>query len=211
MKILDISVELSPAMVRWEEDAPMQIRQVLDLHAGDPYNLSEIEMSVHQGSHMDAPHHFLQNGALVEDFPLELLIGEAQVLAIPDAAESITAALLQTLGIKEGIKRLLFKTRNSQFWKTDPHDFREDFVSLSLDGADYLISLSVELVGIDYLSISPADDFRPVHTRLMERNIAIVETLDLSEVQPGIYTLVCLPLKLKGVEGAPVRAVLLQD
>ena len=211
MKILDISVELSPAMVRWEGDAPMRIRQVLDLDAGDPYNLSEIEMSVHQGSHMDAPHHFLHEGAMIEDFPLERLIGETQVLAVPDEAESITAEVLQTLGIKEGIKRLLFKTRNSQFWKTDPHDYREDFVSLSLDGADHLISLGVELVGIDYLSISPADDFRPVHTRLMENGIAIVETLDLSEVPAGFYTLICLPLKLKGVEGAPVRAVLLQD
>ncbi len=211
MKIFDISIALSPTTVNWEGDAPMQIRQVLDLGAGDPYNLSEIEMSVHQGSHMDAPRHFLGNGALIEDFPLELLIGEAQVLAVPDAAGSIHAELLKTLPIREGITRLLFKTRNSLFWKTNPHDFQEDFVSLSLDGADYLVSLGIQLVGIDYLSISPADDFRPVHARLMERNIAIVETLDLSEVQPGIYTLVCLPLKLKGVEGAPVRAVLLQD
>jgi len=211
MKIHDISIDLSPSTVRWEGDPPMQIKQVLDLSAGAAYNLSEIEMSVHLGSHMDAPRHFLQDGALIEDFPLELLVGETQVLAIPDLAKSITAELLRTLPIRAGIKRMLFKTRNSHFWKTTPHDFQDDFISLSLDGADHLISLGIQLVGIDYLSISPADDFRPVHARLMEEGIAIIETLDLSEVQAGFYTLVCLPLKLKGVEGAPVRAILLQE
>ncbi|HAF61636.1 MAG TPA: cyclase [Anaerolineaceae bacterium] len=211
MKIHDISIELSPSMVRWEGDPPMQIKQVLEMKEGAPYNLSEIAMSVHQGTHMDAPRHFLQDGNLIEDFSLELLVGETQVVTIPDGAESINADVLKILPIKKDIKRLLFKTRNSAFWKTNPHEFQDDFISLSLDGADHLISLGIQLVGIDYLSISPADDFRPVHARLMEKGIAIIETLDLSEVQAGFYTLVCLPLKLKGVEGAPVRAVLLQE
>jgi arylformamidase len=209
--IIDISIELSPQMVRWEGDPPMIVRQILQIAKGDPYNLSEMKLSVHQGTHLDAPHHFLEDGDFTEDFPLDLLIGEAQVVQIPENAKSINAEVLKVIHIQPGIQRLLFKTRNSQYWKSDPHTFHADFVSLSLDGADYLIDKGIKLVGIDYLSISPADDFRPVHARLMEKKIAILETLDLSNVEAGIYTLVCLPLKLKSVEGAPVRAVLLRD
>ena len=209
--ILDISIELSPQMVRWEGDPPMLIRQVLQLSKGDPYNLSEMKLSLHQGTHLDAPHHFLENGDFVENFPLDLLVGEAQVIVIPDSVSNISSAVLRQAGIQPGIRRLLFKTRNSQYWKNDPYTFHSDFVSLSLDGTDYLIERGIRLVGIDYLSISPADDFRPVHARLMEKKIAILETLDLSEVEGGPYTLVCLPLKVKAVEGAPVRAVLLRD
>ena len=209
--IFDISIDISPDMVKWEGDSPVKIRQVLDMTKGAPYNLSEMKMSVHTGTHMDAPRHFLKDGGLIEDFPLDLLIGEAQVVRIPDEAESVNAQVLEAAGLKKGIRRVLFKTRNSQYWKTCPHDFQEDFVSLSLDGADYLIEQGVKLAGIDYLSISPGDDFRPVHSRLMEKGVAIIETLDLSNVEPGIYTLVCLPMKLKGVEGAPVRAVLIRD
>jgi len=209
--IIDISIPLSVDMVRWEGDPPMVIRQVLKIKEGAEYNLSQIKMSVHQGTHMDAPRHFLDDGALIEDFPLDLLIGEAQVVSIPRDVQSITAETLRASGIQPGMQRVLLKTRNSEFWKSSLNEFQHDFVSLSLDGADYLIEQGVKLVGIDYLSISPGDDFRPVHVRLMENNIAIVETLDLSEVEAGIYQLVCLPLKLMGVEGAPVRAILLRD
>ncbi len=209
--IIDISIELSPEMVRWEGDPPMIVRQVLQLAKGDPYNLSEMKLSLHQGTHLDAPRHFLADGSLVEDFPLDLLIGEAQVVQIPCEVNSIGRDVLEKVGIRAGIRRVLFKTHNSQYWKDDPHTFHADFVSLSLDGAEYLIEQGIELVGIDYLSISPADDFRPVHARLMEKHIAIIETLDLSEVEPGTYTLICLPMKIQGVEGAPVRAVLVRD
>ena len=209
--IIDISIELSSQMVRWEGDPAMIVRQVLQMAKGDPYNLSEMKLSVHQGTHLDAPHHFLEEGAFIEDFPLDLLIGEAQVVQIPENVESITAEVLKAAGIRPGMQRVLLKTRNSQYWKSDPNTFHTDFVSLSLDGADFLIEQGIKLVGIDYLSISPADDFRPVHVRLMEKKIAILETLDLSEAEAGFYQLVCLPLKLKSVEGAPVRAVLLRD
>ena len=209
--VIDISIPLFSNMVRWEGDPPMVIRQVLKIKEGDEYNLSQVKMSVHQGTHMDAPRHFLDEGALIEDFSLELLVGEAQVVQIPWEAKSITAEILRGSGMQPGIQRILFKTRNSEFWKSCPHEFQQDFVSLDLDGADYLIEQGVRLVGIDYLSISPGDDFRPVHVRLMENNIAIVETLDLYAVEAGIYKLVCLPLKLMGVEGAPVRAILVQD
>lgn len=209
--IIDISIPLSPDMLRWEGDPPMLIRQVLKITEGADYNLSQVKMSVHQGTHLDAPRHFLDEGALIEDFPLELLVGDAQVVQIPREIESITAEVLRGSGLQPGMQRILLKTRNSEFWKNCPHEFQQDFVSLSLDGAGYLVEQGVRLVGIDYLSISPGDNFRPVHARLMENNIAIVETLDLSETEAGIYQLICLPLKLVGVEGAPVRAILLRD
>jgi len=209
--IFDISIDISPQMIQWEGDSPVKIRQVLDIRRGDAYNLSEMKMSVHTGTHLDAPKHFLADGKFIEDFPLDLLIGEVQVVLISDEIRCITAQVLKAVRIRSDIKRVLFKTHNSQYWKICPHQFQNDFVSLSVDGADYLIQQGIKLVGIDYLSISPADDFKPVHARLMEEDIAIIETLDLSEVEPGIYTLVCLPLKLKGVEGAPVRAVLMRD
>lgn len=209
--IHDITLELFPRMVRWEGDAPMKVRRMQDIEKGDPYNLSMFQMSVHQGTHIDAPNHFISDGDLAEAIPLERFMGRAQVLEFGEDLQLISADDLRAANIEEGIERLLFKTRNSGFWKSGSQEFQRDYTALSLDGAQYLCELGVKLVGIDYLSISPFGDSTPVHKCLLAKGIVILEAIDLSQVKAGSYTLVCLPLKLKQTEGAPVRAILLDE
>ncbi|HEY59071.1 MAG TPA: cyclase family protein [Anaerolineae bacterium] len=209
-KIFDISIPVSSETVTWEGDEKVRLHRVLKMEEGAQFNLSSLSMSVHNGTHIDAPYHFLPDGATVDKIPLDILIGPAQVIEVKDKGTLIGADALKSAGIGEKIKRLLIKTRNSDIWKANPNEFQQDFVSINKRAAEYLVDLSIVLIGIDYLSISPADNFQSVHKILMSAGIIILETIDLSEVSPGFYDLYCLPLKLQGVEGAPVRAVLLQ-
>jgi arylformamidase len=130
------------------------------------------------------------------------------VLQISHDTESITAQVLQRAEIPPRTRRLLFKTRNSEFWAQNKRDFRQDFVSLSLDGAQYLVERGVKLVGIDYLSVAPYKEGGPIHETLLKAGVVIVEGLNLYEISQGRYALYCLPLKIKGADGAPARAIL---
>jgi len=118
----------------------------------------------------------------------------------------ITVEILRELP-KINASRLLFKTRNSQFWGI--RDFQQDFVALEASAAQWLVDQGVQLVGIDYLSIAPFNDPVPTHKILLSNNVVIIESLDLRSVEPGLYTLICLPLKLMGREAAPARAILI--
>jgi arylformamidase len=173
-------------------------------------NVSRLAMSVHAGTHVDAPHHFLNDGRTVEGLPLDVLTGPAYVARIPDEARGISAAILEAAGIPEGIRRLLFKTSNSALWKKVPLQFETNFVAVDAGGADWLVLRGIRLVGVDYLSISPYKDSIPTHRRLLGAGIVILEGLDLGDVDPGTYDLYCLPLKLIGSDGAPARAVLIK-
>jgi arylformamidase len=164
-------------------------------------------MSCHTGTHVDAPDHFLNNGITVEDLSLDLLVGRAYVLDLPDVS-TITASVLMQAEIPPRTRRLLFKTRNSKLWANGKKEFQPDFVGLSVDAAELLVDRNVKLVGIDYLSIAPYKKSTPVHSILLAAGVVVIEGLDLSRVSQGRYTLHCLPLKLGGVEGAPTRAIL---
>jgi arylformamidase len=164
-------------------------------------------MSCHTGTHVDAPHHFLNNGKTVDNLSLDLLIGRAYVLYLPDI-NMITASILMDAEIPPRTRRLLFKTRNSDYWANGNKEFQTDFVGLSVDAAELLVDRNVKLVGIDYLSIAPYKMSTPVHTILLNAGMVVIEGLDLSQVSQGRYTLHCLPLKLGGADGAPTRAIL---
>jgi arylformamidase len=176
------------------------------LEAGDPVNVSELDMGAHSGTHVDAPDHFLAAGAGAEALPLEALIGPADVV---DATAAVTALDLLTVRDLElpsrGSERILFKTRNSQLWNRD--EFSRDFVRLDGEAAAYLVERGVKLLGIDYLSIGDAE----AHRVLLGAGVVCVEGLDLRGIEPGSYELVCLPLKLVGSDGAPARAVLIRS
>ena len=210
-QIIDISVPLSPDTTVWDDDPPIQLERIAEMAKGDAYNLTRLCMSVHNGTHVDAPNHFVEDGITVECLSWEALIGPVQVLAIPADVKVITAHHLRQNNFSAQIPRVLLKTANSSFWKTNPHVFQSDYVYLAADAAQLLIDNRVKLVGIDYLSISSVEDMVPVHQQLLSAGIVILETIDLTSVQPGIYTLYCLPLKLVGTEGAPVRAILIKD
>lgn len=208
MRIYDISLTVSPDLPIWPGDPNAVIERVEKLEEGSNANVSRIEMGVHTGTHVDAPFHFLQDGATAESMSLKVLTGRAYVLALPDV-DVIDAAALQAAEIPPRTRRLLFKTRNSQYWAEGANGFQTDFVGISADGAQYLVDRGVKLVGVDYLSVAPYKESRPTHEILLEAGAVVVEGLDLSRVSQGRYTLYCLPLKLAGSDGAPARAILI--
>jgi arylformamidase len=164
-------------------------------------------MTVHTGTHIDAPDHFLDNGQSVDGIPLSALIGPARVVELPSGMD-ITADMLQQANIPSPAKRLLFKTRNSQLWKEGVSEFQTDFMAVDEEAAEYLVSRDVEVVGVDYLSVAPYRAPVETHEILLRDKVLIIEGLNLSGVEPGEYTLYCLPLNISGAEGAPARVLL---
>lgn len=203
---IDISVPLHTGMVHWPDNPPVQIEYMLHIGRGDICTVSTLSMGSHTGTHMDGPFHFLPEGLGLHEMPLDAAIGRARVIEIHDP-ESIKPDELRPHKIQAG-ERLLFKTLNSTCcWKTDT--FVENFVYISQEAARYLASVGVQTVGIDYLSVGgfKKDGFE-THEALLKANIWIIEGLDLSQIEPGIYELICLPLRIAESDGAPARAIL---
>lgn len=203
---IDVSIALRNGMVYWPGDAPFDRLQTLHIAKGDVCNLSQLSTSAHIGTHMDAPRHFLAHGQGMETMPIAATIGPARVIAIHDP-ELIRVRELEPHRLGRG-ERVLFKTRNSEHhWKTDV--FQEKFVHIPEETARYLGACGVRTVGVDYLSVGGyRTDSAETHRALLEAGIWIIEGLNLENVEPGDYELVCLPLKIAGGDGAPARAVL---
>jgi arylformamidase len=208
MHTYDITLTLSPELPCWPGDTAYVLERVQKIDDGATANVSSLTMSVHMGTHVDAPDHFLNNGKTVEKIALSVLSGRAYVLYLPEA-DLITAATLEQAEIPPRTRRVLIKTRNSEYWTRQLKEFQTDFVALSPDAAQYLVDRGVKLVGIDYLSIAPYHQGLVAHQILLKAGMVILEGLDLSAVTPGRYTLYCLPLKLAGSDGAPARAILI--
>lgn len=203
---IDVSAPLRSGMVHWPGDPPIVIERVQDMDHGAVCNVSRLALGAHTGTHMDAPAHFIAQGASIDTLPLDVTIGTARVLAISDPVE-ITVEALRPHQIARG-ERILFKTRNSaRPWASEP--FIEDFVYLAQEAAAYLADIGVRLVGVDYLSVGGYRvDGAPTHRALLGAGVWIIEGLDLSAVAPGAYEMICLPLRIMGCDGAPARAVL---
>jgi arylformamidase len=194
----------------WPGDPSIRVDRFLDMARGDAVNASSISCSLHTGSHVDAPLHHLSNGRGVDALPLTAMIGPA-VVADLSAADEIGPRELEALRLPDRVERLLCRTRNSQLWGDANRDFRKDFVAVTGAGAEWLVKRGVRLIGIDYLSVerfgaTPSE----THRRLLEADVVILEGLDLREARPGHYWLACLPWKVRGVDGAPARAVLIE-
>ena len=209
MRVWDISVPVSPELPVWPGDSRVVLEQIRSVSKGNSSTDSRLACSVHAGTHVDAPAHFIENRETVEQLPLDVLIGEAIVVEIPDD-DIITPEIMEAQNLPADTKRLLFKTKNSELWNDSTHPFKTDFVALSSEAAAWIVRRGIRLVGIDYLSIQIFSDKDPLtHRTLLDAGVVIVEGLDLRDVNPGSYQLVCLPLKLAGSEGAPARAVLI--
>lgn len=193
-------------MVHWPGDPPYKIHHVQDQKKGDVCTVSQVSMGVHTGTHMDAPRHFIQGAKTIDLMPIETTVGPARVIQILDR-KSIGRDELEKHAI-ESNERILFKTSNSdRLWNKD--EFDEDFVFIDASGAEFLAERGVRLAGVDYLSVGGFhQDAVETHRALLGAGIWIIEGLDLSGVEPGLYELVCLPLKLVEAEGAPARAIL---
>lgn len=202
---VDVSIPIHNRMVHWPGDPEVVIERLFDVGRGDSHTLSRLSMGAHTGTHVDAPVHFLEAGPGIDRMPLDAMVSTARVIAIRHS-EEITADELEGSSIQPG-ETLLFKTANStRCWKHN--SFVADFVSLSAGAARLLASSRVRLVGIDYLSVGGVKkDSAAVHRILLEAGIWIVEGLDLSEVEPGTYEFICLPLKILGCDGAPARVL----
>jgi arylformamidase len=203
--MLDISVPIQPGVTpQWPGAPKVRFDRGLSIEDGDAVDDTTLLLNIHTGTHIDAPSHFVAGAKTVDQVPLSRLIGPCEVVALP-GVERIGASELAAAQIPEGTTRVLLKTDNEQKWSPE---FDEDFVGLRPDGARWLVDRGIVLVGIDYLSVQPFHESNEVHHTLLTAEVVIVEGLDLSAASAGAYELVCLPLKLHGVEGAPARALL---
>ncbi len=203
MPIYDITLPLSEAIAPWPGDTPYTRTRNATLSAGDSVNLSSVCMSVHNGTHTDAPYHFSDAGATTEQLDLAAYIGPAVVVDVSGLSEIGIDALA---GIDfRATPRVLFKTGA---W-TDHSRFPDSIPTLAADVPVYLQAQGVVLAGFDVPSVDALDSKTlPIHHALGAARIAILESLLLADVPSDVYELLALPLKLVGADGAPVRAVL---
>jgi arylformamidase len=205
-RIIDISVPNGPGQHVYPGDPAPRIDAVHRIRDGAVANVSLLTMGSHTGTHVDAPHHFIDDGPKLGDVALERMVGDALVADLR-GRPFIDRAALETVSIERG-DIVLCRTDNSERWQAP--EFQRDFTYFPVDAADHLLELDVRAVGLDYLSIEEfgSTDF-PVHQRLLGAGVFVIEGLDLAAADPGRYVLVCLPLKFPTLDGAPARAVLL--
>ncbi len=202
----DISVPLEKAPL-YPGDSSFSRQWMAVFENGSSYRLSLISLGSHTGTHIDSPAHILRDGSSLDSYPLDRFITLAQVIAVEDC-DAVPAQALQDVGIVKG-ESILFKTSNSSRGLMHDPIFRDEYTSLSLPAAQICVLRGAGLVGIDYLSVDRyEDESLPVHHILLKNDVLILEGIDLDAVSPGRYWLICLPLKIKDAEAAPVRAVL---
>lgn len=207
MPLRDVSMHIRPGMLAWPGASTPRQGWDTRLELGQESNASNWFLNSHSGTHVDAPGHFIPGGALLSELPLELFVGPAEVVELPDEVTGIDAAVIRGLRVSDP-SRLLFKTSNSAR-RLDRDEFDPSYVAFTPDGARALVEAGVKLLGIDYLSVERYGDTAfPVHRILLGAGIPLIEGLDLRGVPPGRYQLHCLPLKLVGSEAAPARVVL---
>jgi arylformamidase len=205
MELIDLTLPIRPGMVVYPGDPEVHLERSSSIAAGDPANISRLDFGVHTGTHIDAPLHFIEGAAGAEAVPLEALVGPAVVVDATLLEGDIDEAALETLDLPDGAERLIFKTRNSELWNSET--FSHDFISFVESGARRIVDMGLRLVGIDYLSIGD----EPAHHVLLGADVVPVEGLDLREVTPGAYELICMPMKIAGSDGAPARVVLTRE
>ncbi|XP_073003205.1 cyclase-like protein 3 [Typha latifolia] len=216
-RILDITHAYREDMPSWESDEGLGrfVWLAKSMANGSQANNSDMKLPAHSGTHVDAPGHVFQHyfeaGFDVDTLDLHVLNGPALLLDVP-RDKNITAEVMESLHIPRGVRRVLFRTLNTDrqlMWKKE---FDTSYVGFMKDGAQWLVdNTDIKLVGVDYLSVAAFDDLIPSHLVFLEsREIILVEALNLENVKPGIYSLHCLPLRLRGAEGSPIRCILIK-
>ncbi|HYM24788.1 MAG TPA: cyclase family protein [Vicinamibacterales bacterium] len=205
MKFIDVSVPLDANLASYPGNTPFSLEAVKRIAGGDSSNVSSLHMSAHSGTHVDAPRHFYDNGGDTDGIGLDMLMGRARVVEVTSRT-GIAAEDLAGMDLSEDI-RLLIKTSNSKLWG-DPQ-FHKDYIGVTASGAKHLVDHGVKLVGVDYLSV---EQFHfpgaPAHHILLGAGTVVIEGLNLRDVEPGVYEMYCLPLRIVGSDGAPARVVL---
>lgn len=205
MKIIDISKEISEEMIVYKNREAKKIkRNVVANHQENHFHESRLDIDMHCGSHTDAPLHMVENGKTIEQLQLERFIGNCKVFDLTNVEEFITKQDLEKFEINEN-DRIIIKTRNSY-----DNEYNFKFVYIEEDAAQYLVDKKIKTVGIDAMSIERDKAGHPTHKIILGAEIGVLEDLQLKEVEAGEYELVALPLKIKGAEGSPIRAILIQ-
>jgi arylformamidase len=192
-------------------DGPVKdptFNRFFDVNKGDGVTMTRIEMNTHDGTHIDAPLHFIKRGQTIDNMPLDTTVGVTRIIEIKDG-ESIKVAELEPYDIQPG-ERIIFKTKNS------PHVYdkrREpgNYIYITTETARYLADRKVRMIGIDYLTIGDnkqPQNMKETHDVLLGAEVYVIEGLNLDGVAPGDYELVCLPLKLEKGDACPCRALL---
>jgi arylformamidase len=203
--LIDISVPIGDGSIpTWPGVRKPEVHARLRIQRGDAVDDSDLAFNIHTGTHFDAPSHFLKDGHTADQMPLDAFVGECWVAELSQHSK-IDRAALEAAKIPAGTTRLLLKTRNSGMWSPT---FREDFVGVTLDGAQWLVEHGIRLIGADYLSVQPYGGDNEIHRTLLRKDVVVLEGLHLGTVAEGRYELIALPMKIVGLEAAPVRAVL---
>jgi arylformamidase len=211
-RLIDVSLPTGPDLLVWPGDPPVEVVPRLRLAAGDPANVSEIRMGTHTGPHVDPPNHFVEGTTGIDKVPLDVLYGRAVVADALHLDGPMGPADLEALGIPEGATRVLLRTANSELWRRSPVLFPDRYACLTPDGAKWVVSRGIRLIGVDFLSVEEKGAAgHPVHHILLENGVVIVEGLNLGEVEPGEYMLACLPLRIVDGDGGPARAILIEQ
>lgn len=195
MKIYDISQEVFSCEVYPGDAAPQKV-EVMRMERGDLYNLTEFSMCAHNGTHVDAPFHFLKDGKTIEKLALEKMIGFAYVAEFQGilSAEDAKAILAKAKEAnKESMKRILLKGE----------------AIVSNEAAEVFAVAGINLLGVESQSVGPEDAPMAVHKMLLGAEVVLLEGIRLQNVSEGIYFLNAAPLSLAGADGAPCRAVLI--
>ncbi len=203
--LIDITRTLGLDSVCWPGDHELSIEPASRMADGDEVNLAKIVTTNHAGTHLDAPLHMLADGRSLDDYPIDRFRLPVEVIEVPSGKSKIDLDAIAGHSFAEG-EGALFKTSNSEL----PRDrFCEDYVSMKKEAAEVLAAANIGLVGVDYLSVDAfGDSGFPAHRALLGAGVLILEDVDLREVAPGRYTLMCFPLKMQGANGAPCRAAL---
>jgi arylformamidase len=205
-RLVDVSVILEGGLATYPGNPPFELQPVKRIAAGGSSNVSQLVMGTHTGTHVDAPRHFFDDRPGVDALPLDLLVGRARVIDLPTRG-GITETELAEAGLREDL-RVLLRTPNSALWNAGD-GFHQDYTYLSEGGARFLVDQGVKVVGIDYLSV---EQFKkagaPAHHALLGNGVVVIEGLNLSEAEAGLYEMYCLPLRIAGADGAPARVVL---
>jgi len=207
-ELIDISVPLDEDLPIWPDSPGFEVHPLQRIEDGAEANVSRLDCDVHTGTHIDAPRHFVQNGATIDEIPLDVMNGPVSVIRIRDAVTTITADMLNHIDLPREATRILFRTSNSKLWDKHGPTFQSEYTALAPDAAGWLVERGFRCVGVDYLSVQHYNAGPETHQILLEGGVVIIEGLILTEVPPGQYELLCLPLSISGVEAAPSRVAL---
>jgi len=202
--IYDISMQLHDDIAVYGNNPIKKVHLTKDfLVSTHGYEESHLNMNLHNGTHIDAPRHMIDQGETTEIFPLDVFYGPATVIDMMHVKEAITARDLDGIDWKVG-DFVLFKTTNS----LEEH-FNPQFIYVAADAAERLVQAGVRGVGVDGLGIERSQPGHPTHLALMNRHIVILEGVRLAHVPAGEYLISAFPLSIRSVDAAPVRAVLI--